>query len=130
MYQLERFKLKRMLNIQEKNPTISETFPVALPKSSTTGSQNRLIAMSLTIGIIPQVLRPSKMRSTRNTPPHVNQSTLSIASNTRTALEGLYKGQDPIRCLVTLGKGGLNVAHAVRRASKLHDVSPAAVHDS
>jgi hypothetical protein len=73
-----------------------------------------------------------------NTLPRLNQSDLvpfgrrSIASNTRTALEGLYKtiyGEDSIRCLVTLGKGGLNVAHAIRHASKSHEVSEAAVHD-
>jgi hypothetical protein len=59
------------------------------------------------------------------TPSH-RSSTASMATKVRTALEKLYKkiyGEDSIRCLLTLGKGGLNVAHAVQRASKLPDVS-------
>lgn len=58
------------------------------------------------------------------TPPHCS-STTSIATNLRTALEGLYNriyGQDSVRCLLTLGEGGLNVAHTVQRASKSPEV--------
>ncbi len=57
--------------------------------------------------------------------PSQHSSTSSIATNTRTALDVLYKtvyGQDSIRCLLTQGEGGLNVAHAVRRASKSPEV--------
>jgi len=89
------------------------------------------------------VLQALEMTATmnRNTPPHVNRSDLalfgsprspsqrsstsSIATNTRTALDVLYKtvyGQDSIRCLLTQGEGGLNVAHAVRCASKSPEV--------
>jgi hypothetical protein len=58
--------------------------------------------------------------------PSQRSNTSSIAANARTALDSLYKtiyGQDSIRCLLTLGEGGLNVAHAVRRASKSPEVS-------
>jgi hypothetical protein len=58
--------------------------------------------------------------------PSQRSSTTSLASSLRTALEDLYKkiyGQDSVRCLLPLGKGGLNVAHAVRRASKSPEVS-------
>src|ERR1700694_4165082 len=49
--------------------------------------------------------------------PSQRSSTPSIATNTRMALDVLYKavyGQDSIRCLLTQGEGGLNVAHAVQ----------------
>ena len=58
--------------------------------------------------------------------PSQRSSTSSIPSSLRIALEELHKkiyGQDSVRCLLTLGKGGLNVAHAVRRASKSPEVS-------
>jgi hypothetical protein len=57
--------------------------------------------------------------------PSQRSSTPSIATITRTALDVLYKtvyGQDSIRCLLTKGEGGLNVAHAVQRASKSPEV--------
>ena len=57
--------------------------------------------------------------------PSQRSSTSSIATNTQMALDVLYKtvyGQD-ICCLLTQGEGGLNVAHAVRRASKSPQVS-------
>lgn len=53
--------------------------------------------------------------------PSQRSSTSSIATNTRTALDLLYEtlyGQNSIHCLLTQGEGGLNIAHAVRRASK------------
>jgi hypothetical protein len=58
--------------------------------------------------------------------PSQRSNTSSIATNARTSLDDLYKriyGQDSIRCLLTLGKGGLTVAHAIRRASKSPEVS-------
>ena len=59
------------------------------------------------------------------TPSH-RSSTTSLATILRTALEDLYNkiyGPDSIRCLLTLGEGGLNLAHAVQRASKSPEVS-------
>ena len=57
--------------------------------------------------------------------PSQRSTTSSISTNTRMALDVLYEtvyGQDSIRCLLTQGEGGLNVAHAVRRASKSSEV--------
>jgi len=46
--------------------------------------------------------------------------TSSVPTNIRIALDCLYKsiyGPDSVRCLLTQGEGGLQVAHAVRRTS-------------
>ena len=58
--------------------------------------------------------------------PSHHLSTTSIATILWTALNDLYNrifGQDSIQCLLMLGKGGLNVAHTVRCASKSSEVS-------
>jgi hypothetical protein len=59
------------------------------------------------------------------TTPSQRSNTASISSGTRTALDELYKkiyGEDSLRCLLTQYRGGLNLAHAVRRASKPDEV--------
>jgi len=66
------------------------------------------------------------VRSTTWTTPSQRSNTASISSSTRTALDKLYKkiyGEDSLRCLLMQTKGGLNIAHAVQRASKSDKVS-------
>lgn len=55
------------------------------------------------------------------TTPSQRSNTRRIAADARKALNELYEriyGPDSIRCLLTQGTGGLNIAHAVQCASK------------
>jgi hypothetical protein len=66
------------------------------------------------------------VRSITWTTPSQRSNTASISSSTRIALDKLYKkiyGDDSLRCLLMKTTGGLNIAHAVRRASKSDEVS-------
>src|SRR5260370_11799617 len=53
--------------------------------------------------------------------PSQRSSTSSIATNTRAALDALYKtlyGQDPVRCLLPQAEARLNVPHPFLPATK------------
>jgi hypothetical protein len=66
------------------------------------------------------------VHSTTWTTPSQRSNTANISSSTRSALNRLYEtihGPDSCRCLLTQSNESLNVAHAVRHASKSHEVS-------
>lgn len=70
--------------------------------------------------------RQSSQSGTVWTTPSHRSITASISASLRTSLNDLYGtlyGQDSIRCLLTQGQGGLNVAHVIRHASKPCEVS-------
>jgi hypothetical protein len=69
---------------------------------------------------------PSKRVGMVWTMPSQRTTTSNIGDKAQKALEDLYEklyGKDSIRCLLTGGGGGLQIAHVVKRASKSPEVS-------